>query len=65
MKKYEYERIHVEIKAGFLENKLKDDYFEIIQREAALGWRLVDIFSPGVGCYGASSWVDLIFEREC
>ena len=65
MKKYEYQRINVEIKTGFFDNKLKDDYFDIIQHEAALGWRLVEIFSPGVGSYGASCWADLIFEREC
>jgi len=63
VKKYEYQRIRVHFRMGFIENRLEYDYFEIIQREAAQGWRFVETFSPGVGGYGASRWVDLIFER--
>ncbi|MGV3531862.1 MAG: DUF4177 domain-containing protein [Chthoniobacteraceae bacterium] len=27
------------------------------------GWRLVQVFTPGTGVYGASKYYELIFER--
>jgi hypothetical protein len=28
------------------------------------GWRLVQIFAPGVAAFGAAKYYELIFERE-
>ena len=64
MKTYEYERIRIQFTRGFTRNRLPEDYFEIVQREAAKGWRFVQTFSPDVAGYGVAEWVDLIFERE-
>ena len=64
MKRYEYQKIRVKVKNGFIENKFSEDYFDIIQREGAQGWRLNQMFAPSVGVYGVACWVDLIFERE-
>ena len=63
MKTYEYDRVRVPVKMGFLNNRVEEDYFDIIQRQAAEGWRLAHIFSPNMSTDGAR-WVDLIFERE-
>ena len=38
-------------------------YRETVHRYAADGWRLVQVFAPGVGAYGASKYYELIFER--
>ena len=34
-----------------------------IEDRARKGWRLVQIFAPGVGPYGAAKYYELIFER--
>jgi len=41
----------------------KDCYQEAIHEHAAKGWRLVQVFAPGVGAYGAAKYYELIFER--
>ena len=35
-----------------------------IQQHARDGWRLVQIFAPGVGTYGAAKYYELILERQ-
>lgn len=64
MSMYQYERVKIRVKTGFLENRLEEDYFEVITRYAAAGWRFVQAFAPGLGSHGAAVYVDLIFERE-
>lgn len=61
--RYEYKFIR--LGTGFMAAKHPDktDYQQIIERNAADGWRLVQIFSPGVGAYGAARFHELIFER--
>lgn len=61
---YRYERVKIRVKSGFLKNRFEEDYFEVITRYAAAGWRFVQAFAPGMGSYGAAVYVDLIFERE-
>ncbi len=31
--------------------------------KAAEGWRLVEIFAPGLGVHGVAAYFELIFER--
>jgi len=38
-------------------------YQEVVHREARNGWRLLQVFAPGIGAYGAAKYYDLIFER--
>ncbi len=61
---YQYQRIRIKIKAGFIENHLEEDYMEVVEREARMGWRFVQAFAPAMGGYGIARYVDLIFERE-
>lgn len=61
---YRYERVRIRVRGGFLESRLEEDYFEVITRYAAAGWRFVQAFAPGLGGHGAAVYVELIFERE-
>jgi hypothetical protein len=40
------------------------DYQAQVQQHAREGWRLVQIFAPGVGAYGAAKYYELILERQ-
>ena len=42
----------------------KEQYQQVIHDHARDGWRLVQIFAPGTGGYGAAKYFELIFERE-
>jgi len=35
-----------------------------VHENAAEGWRLVQIFAPGIAAFGAAKYYELIFERE-
>jgi hypothetical protein len=39
-------------------------YQDAIAEHALEGWRLVQIFAPGVAAFGAAKYYELIFERE-
>jgi hypothetical protein len=61
--RYEYK--FVRLGEGWLgvRREAKERYQDVIQEEARRGWRLVQIFAPGTGGYGASKYFELIFER--
>lgn len=40
-----------------------EGYQTIVHEHAAGGWRLVQIFAPGVGGFGYAKYYELIFER--
>jgi len=42
----------------------RESYQEAVHQHARDGWRLVQIFSPGTGAYGAAKYFELIFERR-
>jgi hypothetical protein len=42
----------------------KKTYQEVVDEHARDGWRLVQIFAPGTGMYGAAKYFELILERE-
>ena len=62
--KYEYK--FVRIGEGWLaaHKSARTDYHAAIESHAADGWRLVQVFAPSFGAYGASKYVELILERE-
>lgn len=62
--KYEYK--FVRLGEGFLSARkaAKENYQQVIHDHARDGWRLVQIFAPGIGAYGAAKYYEMIFERE-
>ena len=46
------------------QNKARKGYQEVVHEHAREGWRLVQIFAPGVAAFGAAKYYELIFERE-
>ena len=42
----------------------RDTYEAVVHEHARDGWRLVQIFAPGVAAFGAAKYYELIFERE-
>ena len=61
---YKYEFVKVELRTGFFKSKPKEDYQEIIKSYAKKGWKFKQIFAPATSGYGASSYFELIFEKE-
>jgi hypothetical protein len=45
-------------------DKVRNAYEEVVREHARDGWRLVQIFAPGVAAFGAAKYYELIFERE-
>ena len=62
--KYEYK--FVRLGEGWLgaKRKAQMEYQQQIRQQARDGWRLVQIFAPGMGAYGAAKYYELILERE-
>jgi hypothetical protein len=64
MANYEYK--FVRLGEGFLgvRREAKDSYQDVIHQHGREGWRLVQIFAPGIGAYGAAKYYEMIFERQ-
>jgi hypothetical protein len=62
--KYEYR--FVRIGEGWLGAKgaAKWEYQGLVHEHARQGWRLVQVFAPSTGVYGAAKYFELILERE-
>ena len=62
--RYEYE--FVRLGEGWLgvKGKAKEEYQNVVREYARDGWRLVQVFAPSFGAYGASKFVEIILERE-
>jgi hypothetical protein len=45
-------------------DKERGSYQDIVREHARDGWRLVQIFAPGIAAFGAAKYYELIFERE-
>ena len=58
-----YEYTFVRLKIGIFSNRAEHEYQETIHRHARAGWRLVQVFSPGIGLYGSATFYELMFER--
>jgi hypothetical protein len=46
------------------QDKARKAYEAIVHEHARDGWRLVQIFAPGVAAFGAAKYYELIFERK-
>jgi hypothetical protein len=62
--KYEYKFVRLGEGLLGVRRSAKDQYQQVIHEHARDGWRLVQIFAPGTGGYGAAKYFELIFERE-
>jgi hypothetical protein len=62
--KYEYK--FVRLGEGWIgaRRSAKEGYQQVIHQNAREGWRLVQVFAPGIGGYGAAKYFEIIFERE-
>jgi len=62
--KYEYK--FVRLGEGFLaaRKEAKETYQDVIHQHAQEGWRLVQIFAPGIGGYGSAKYYEIILERQ-
>ena len=63
-RRYEYK--FVRLGEGWLgvRSEARQTYQEVVQEHARDGWRLVQIFAPGTGAYGAAKYYELVLERE-
>ena len=66
--KYEYKFVRIgEYKGSAMfgvRDKDRNAYEKIVHDHARDGWRLVQIFAPGVAAFGAAKYYELIFERN-
>lgn len=46
------------------DDKARKGYEAVVREYARDGWRLVQIFAPGVAAFGAAKYYELIFERQ-
>jgi hypothetical protein len=60
-----FEYKFVRLGEGFLgvRKNAKTTYQDVITGHARDGWRLIQIFAPGIGAYGAAKYYEIIFER--
>ena len=58
-----YEYKFVRLNLGWLSGEPKRDYRQVVHDHAREGWRLFQIFTPGVGGFGQVEYFKLIFER--
>ena len=65
---YEYKFVRIGESAGSalfgVRDKDRNAYESIVHEQARDGWRLVQIFAPGVAAFGAAKYYELILERE-
>lgn len=65
---YEYKFVRIGEYAGSalfgVRDRDRQGYENIVQEHARDGWRLVQIFAPGIAAFGAAKYFELIFERE-
>jgi hypothetical protein len=66
--RYEYKFVRLGEYAGSalfgVSDKARNAYEDLVHEHARDGWRLVQIFAPGVAAFGAAKYYELIFERE-
>jgi len=63
--RYEYK--FVRLGEGWMgaRREAKQGYQRVIEEHAREGWRLVQVFAPGTGGYGAAKYFEVILERPC
>ena len=64
MQKYEYKFVRLGERWICAKKKARNEYRSVIRQHPLDGWRLVQVFAPGLGAYGAAKCFERIFERE-
>lgn len=64
MQKFEYKFVRLGEGLFSVKGEAKREYQEVVQKHARDGWRLVQIFAPGIGGYGAAKYYEIILERS-
>jgi len=61
----QYEYKFVRLGEGWMHvtRAARQEYQQVVHEHARDGWRLVQIFAPGTGAYGAAKYYEAIFER--
>jgi hypothetical protein len=66
--RYEYKFVrlgeHASSALFGVSDRARNAYEDVVHEHARDGWRLVQIFAPGVAAFGAAKYYELIFERE-
>jgi hypothetical protein len=62
--RYEYKFVRLGEGWTAVRSSGKDEYQNTVHQYASQGWRLVQVFAPGIGVYGTAKYYELIFERE-
>ena len=62
--KYEYDFVRLGEGWMGVKKSARTEYQHVIHKHARDGWRLVQVFAPGMGVYGTVKYFELIFERE-
>jgi hypothetical protein len=68
MSRYEYKFVRIgEYRGSSLfgvRDKDRKGYEQVVHDHAKDGWRLVQIFAPGVAAFGAARYYEFIFEKD-
>ncbi len=62
--RYKFERIGESWIFGVATAKAEAEYRRVVHEHARDGWRLVQVFAPSFGAFGAAKYIELIFEKE-
>jgi len=63
MSRFEYKFVRVGEGWMGVKKEAKLTYQDVVHEHARKGWRLVQIFAPGVGSYGMAKYYELVLER--
>jgi len=63
-RRYEYKFVRFGEGYMMVRKAARKGYIQEVEKYAAEGWRLVQIFAPGTGGYGAAKYFELVLERE-
>jgi hypothetical protein len=63
--KQNYEYKFVRLREGFMyvSKEAQKTYQDVIVEHAKDGWRLVQVFAPGIGAQGYAKYYEIILER--
>ena len=62
---YEYKFIRLGEGWQLVKKEARESYRSVIEQHAVDGWRLVQIFAPGIGAgQGAAKYFEIILERR-
>ena len=61
---YEYKFVRLGEGLIVVRKEGRETYQTVVNEHAREGWRLVQVFAPGTGVYGAAKYFELIFERQ-